>query len=86
MNQQKKNLYTDLGLFVVFFAVLASGIVLWFALPSGNASQGLSFLGLPRGDWSRVHRLSGVAMTVLVAVHLTLHWSYLRSVPRLLRH
>lgn len=85
MNRRTANLYTDLGLFVAFAFVLASALVLWFLLPSGPEARGLTVLGLPRRDWTRVHRLSGVAMTALVAVHLALHWQYLASMPTLLR-
>ncbi|WP_254765700.1 DUF4405 domain-containing protein [Salinilacihabitans rarus] len=85
MNRRTQNLSVNLLLFAAFLVVLASGVVLWQVLPGGGTSRGLDFVGLVRGDWTRVHVLASLTMTALVAVHLALHWRYVRAVPKLLR-
>jgi len=89
MKRAKLNAIVDT---VAFFALLLSvltGIIPWKVLPSGGggpragqeAAHAL-FLGLERGAWRDLHTYAGLALAALIAIHLLLHWKWIRCVPR----
>ncbi len=63
MNQVKINYFLDLGLLAVFLSAGITGIMLYF---------GISFRSI-----SNVHAWSGIALVVLVALHLALHLNWI---------
>jgi|WetSurMetagenome_2_1015567.scaffolds.fasta_scaffold745888_1 hypothetical protein len=74
----KKGLYlfSLVGILILTGLVEAvSGLVLWFALPSGIGRRGLeqSYLGLSRYTWIDIHDWVAIALIVIVMIHLILH-------------
>jgi hypothetical protein len=72
-----------LGLFEV-----VSGLVLWLVLPRGSGymggrglASGASFLW-SRDAWLDLHIWVGVALVIMVVVHLLLHWRWIVSVTK----
>lgn len=86
--QVRLNFSLDTLLFMAFFLTSLSGLVLWLALPGGGHRGGRNlffradFLGLTRHDWSDLHLWAGLAMIVILTVHLALHWRWLVCVAR----
>lgn len=86
--QTRLNFALDNLLFVAFFLVSLSGLVLWLALPGGGHRGGRNpffqadLLGLTRHHWSDLHLWAGIVMTVILTVHLTLHWNWIVCVAR----
>jgi hypothetical protein len=77
----KKSIYlfTLVGLLAISgIAETISGFVLWFALPSGGGRQSLdlTYWGLSRHTWTDIHDYVAVALIIIVAIHLLLHWKW----------
>lgn len=78
MNKSKLNYFVDLLMAIAFIITSISGLVLFFFLPEGRGRAGDTyFLGLVRHDWRLIHDWSGIAMVVLVLLHLVLHWQWI---------
>jgi nicotinamide riboside transporter PnuC len=77
---------------IAFFPLLVTavtGIIIWLYLPRGTqlAAFGTvlshqTFLGIQRQIWLDVHTYLGLVFTALVAIHLILHWSYIKRLPQ----
>jgi Domain of unknown function (DUF4405) len=77
---------------IAFFPLLiaaVTGIIIWLYLPRGLALGALgtvashqTFLGIQRQIWLDVHTYLGLLFTALVAIHLVLHWSYIKHLPQ----
>jgi hypothetical protein len=65
----RTNLLLDLILFTLFTTVLISGLAVNFFVPETADS----YL-----DWHRVHGGSGIALGVLIALHLVLHLAWIK--------
>ena len=68
----------------------ASGFILWIALPraggfhfrgSGSRAAHESF-GFTRETWLDIHDWAGIALIVILLVHLLLHWRWVVGVTR----
>jgi hypothetical protein len=85
----KKSVYllTLVGLLTLSGLIEAiSGFVLWFALPSGGGRRGLelSYLGITRHTWITIHDWVAIVLTVVVVIHLLVHWKWVLRMTRLL--
>lgn len=77
---------------ITFFPLLVTaitGIIIWLYLPRGLALGALgtiashqTFLGIQRQIWLDVHTYLGLLFTALVAIHLVLHWYYIKHLPQ----
>ena len=77
---------------IAFFPLLVTaitGIIIWLYLPRGLALGALgtiashqTFLGIQRQIWLDVHTYLGLLFTALVAIHLVLHWYYIKHLPQ----
>jgi hypothetical protein len=86
MERFERALLVNLLAFVVLIPVTISGFVLWLAVPGGHRGAGKeTFLGLTRLVWIDVHLITSIVVTLLIVGHLLFHWSYIASVPRMLR-
>ena len=70
-------------MFLLALFEVVSGFVLWFILPRGGGYRGgswsiaeASFLW-SRDTWIALHDWVGVALVVVVVLHLILHWRWI---------
>jgi hypothetical protein len=91
MKKAKFNLLIDILNFLAFLITSVSGLVLYFVLSISGFKGGRaavfknSFLGIERGLWKSAHVYVGIAMIVIVVIHLILHWNYIKNIKKLLR-
>ena len=70
-----------LALFILFFILIVlvvllavSAYLLWFEFPRGYHAD--------RATWVDIHKWTGVALAVLVIIHIVLHWKWLVQMTR----
>ena len=66
---------------------LATGLILWLALPSGHGAglgrgSGRAFAAVDRHTWVDLHNWAGMALVAVVGVHLALNWRWVREQTR----
>ncbi|MFH1561464.1 MAG: DUF4405 domain-containing protein [Patescibacteria group bacterium] len=85
MNQTQKNAIVDILAFFSGIVSALSGFILWIFLPCGTG-QGRQiasyFLGIEKHQWQSIHVYSSIALTILVLIHLVLHWSWVKKLPK----
>lgn len=64
--------------FILFSVLAITGLTNWLILPRGPGSGG-GFLILLRHFFRDVHEWIALIFIVTVAVHLVLHWRYIKS-------
>ena len=64
----------DLGLFISFLCVAVTGIL---KMPGLVQNLGMNYKSLPFNVITPLHDFSGVMMTLLVLLHLALHWHWI---------
>lgn len=79
MKRRTINYLIDMGMAVAFLLVFVSGLLKYRELL--NALVGLGIV-LPTDFLTEVHRVSGLALSILVFAHLVLHWKWLTSTTR----
>jgi uncharacterized metal-binding protein len=82
VKRRKVNFWLDLAAFAAFLVLAGSGAVLRWGLPPGRGRRlGVEplLLGWGRHDWRDLHLWVAIAFVALVAVHLVLHWSWIRA-------
>lgn len=70
------NLALDIGLLVVFVALLFAAVVVRFVFPPGPAAGGWRLWGLDYDAWSGIQFGLLAVLTGGVLVHLMFHWSW----------
>ena len=75
----RTNFWINLTTTVALAAMTGTGILQRWILPRGSSRSGLTWLGLDRHEWADVHFWLSVLLLVLIGVHLTLHWSWVRG-------
>ena len=81
MNRTKANYWVDIGLAISFFICFITGLIKWpglINLIGVSAYQTLSFRNM-----SLLHDWSGLIMSLLVLVHLVLHWRWIVAMTKL---
>jgi hypothetical protein len=78
----KFNLLMDITIFVAFVITAITGVFFWLFLPEGRGSSEMFFLGIPKSVWADVHDWAGVIMLSGAALHLTLHWKWIKCVGK----
>ena len=82
-NAAKINYWVDIIIGIAFVMVAVSGLVMFFAGPSGGYQGGRNprylrpILFFGRSTWKEVHNWSGILMMVGVLGHFLLHWNWL---------
>lgn len=73
------NYLVDVLLVLCFIVVSITGLVLYFVFVSGVPGEGrtVEFLGISKVDWQPWHNYFGLAVVILVLLHLTLHFKWL---------
>jgi hypothetical protein len=70
----------DLILYVLFCAMVGTGMLLSYRLPHGDGSSRTLFLGFGRHEWGEIHTWIGLSSVGLLVVHLFLNWQWLVKV------
>ena len=69
---------TNVTSFVLFVVLAFTGLLNWLVLPKGYQARG-SFLVSVRHFLVGVHEWIGLILIIMVAVHIMLHWTYVRN-------
>ena len=64
--------------FILFIILCSTGLLNWLVLPRGYEARG-SFLVSLRHFFITLHEWAALIFMVLIAVHIALHWSYIKS-------
>jgi hypothetical protein len=64
--------------FILFIILFSTGLLNWLVLPRGYEDRG-SFLVSLRHFFITLHEWAALIFMVLIAVHIALHWSYIKS-------
>ena len=86
MEKARLNYRIDFLLLISFIIITVSGFVLKFAFVSGEPGVGrkILFLGTTKIMWLPWHSIAGIVMTVLVLVHLVLHFNWIKAMTKTL--
>ena len=76
MNRVSLNFLIDVVAFVLFLAMAATGLVLWWILPPGTNSF-LVLWGLSRHQWGAIHAWSSIGVLTALMGHLAMHWRWI---------
>lgn len=74
MNRTFLNYFIDVGLTITFILVFFTGILKW---PGLVLWFGFSYSNFPMRAFSLIHDWSGLIMSLLVFVHIILHWNWI---------
>jgi len=88
-NRAKVNLIIDAFLLIQLMAMAGIGFLIKYILVPGeerNLLYGrdveLSFLGLTRHDWGKIHLWASISFLVLILLHIILHWKMIGCIFR----
>ena len=83
MKKATRNYLVNIVMFLLVLFEVVSGFVLWFILPQGGGYRGgrgltteASFLWT-RETWITLHDWVGVALAIVIVLHLVLHWHWI---------
>ncbi|MBA56524.1 MAG: hypothetical protein CMK89_18900 [Pseudomonadales bacterium] len=75
MKQSELTRWIDLVSFIVFVAMVSTGLVMEYSLPS--RSHGSTLLSLTRHQWGDLHYFISLCFVFLMSSHLFLHGKYI---------
>ncbi len=82
MSKGKWNFIIDAIMFVLMAAIAGLGLLIKYVLLPGTErwikygrSVDLTFWGLDRHDWGRIHLILALVLVALLALHIILHWN-----------
>jgi membrane protein implicated in regulation of membrane protease activity len=64
--------------FILFVILCSTGFINWLVLPRGYEARG-NFLVSLRHFFIALHEWAGLIFIVLIAIHIVLHWPYIKS-------
>ena len=64
--------------FVLFIILCSTGLINWLVLPRGYEGRG-NFLVSLRHFFIALHEWAGLIFMVMIAIHIVLHWPYIKS-------
>ncbi|MDD3248508.1 MAG: DUF4405 domain-containing protein [Methanosarcina sp.] len=68
----------DLVLTTLFFGIAGTGFFMYFFIPSGvQRGRYIVYMGLTKATWIWIHSRIGILMSILVVIHLILHWKWI---------
>lgn len=83
LNKQKLNYLVDLALTTLFFGVAGTGFFMYFFIPSGvPRGRYIVYMGLTKATWVWMHSRAGILMSVVIIIHLILHWKWIVCTTR----
>jgi hypothetical protein len=81
-------MWIDLALLLSFVALATTGAIMHWVLPPGSGGRlgghqaRRELLDLSRHDWGKLHFVVAGTMVLLVIVHLTMHWGWIKNCAR----
>ena len=78
------NFWVDVTSLVIMASMAVTGVVMKYAVPSGQGRRrgsGLgpeTWLGLSRHEWGDLHFYLALLLLTLIGLHLVLHWSWIK--------
>jgi hypothetical protein len=94
MDKARRNFGIDVIAFLLFVALAVSGFIMRYVLPPGSGGAGgghgrgaadhgvLTLWGLTRHDWGGIHFWISIAFLAVLALHVLLHWKWLKGIIR----
>ena len=79
MEKGKLDYIIDVGLAIAFISVAVTGIIKFIGL---YPSLGIDLKLWPLKQISTIHDWSGIAITVLVLIHLIVHWKWIIAMTK----
>ena len=73
MKKNIMNFWMDILIFVNFFGVIFTGVLL-FRFPYEASER--TILGITRYDWGDMHWMLSFIFIILICAHLVLHWNW----------
>jgi hypothetical protein len=80
MSRTVVNFLIDLTLLVSFLLVAWTSVVLRFVFPPAASARGWTLWGLTFDDWLAIQFATLCAFTLMVLLHVMLHWSWVCGV------
>ena len=74
MDRKSLNYFIDVGLLISFLLVFATGII---KFPELQQILGINRMVLPFYEITLIHDWGGLLMSILVFIHLALHWRWI---------
>lgn len=90
MRKSQFNAIVNIIGFAAFVVLAVTGLVELIFLPPGTGGRGsglgpsVTVLGLGRHGWGDIHNVAGILFLGVIALHLILHWRWIKCLPRLL--
>lgn len=81
MQRTLLNLLVDLAVAFVLLGMLVTGYVIKFPLPPGTNKDWILW-GMTRHQWGEIHFWISLVFSVLIVVHVCLHWTWIVTVVR----
>ena len=79
MRYAKINAWVDLIAFFVALASIVTGYVLRINFPFGLGKGSIDFLNLSYQSWYQFHFITSTLFVILIAVHLILHYRWIKN-------
>ena len=91
MKRSSLNFIIDLISFIDLLGLVFTGYIMKYVLPPGSGGCGRELYGgvgrkhikdlwsMTRHEWGDIHFYLAVAFVVLMAVHIILHWSWIKN-------
>jgi uncharacterized membrane protein len=84
MKNARINAWVDLAAFVAAVATCVTGYVLWAFFPLGSGRGSMSYLTISYQTWYDLHFYTSLLFVILVAIHLILHYRWIRNMRTML--
>jgi len=88
MKKTQVNFWLELSMFLCGSLLAVTGLIQRYVLPAGQGRRGAgaeTLLGWTRHDFGDLHFYVATVLVVLLAVHIVLHWSWIKCRFRELR-
>jgi len=85
-----QNAIVDILALITFLPMALSGLILFLYWPTGsrgfqggrNILYSGDAIGLSHQNWVNIHNLSSLLFTILIVIHLILHWYFFRTMKK----
>lgn len=78
------NAWINLTAFLAALASIVTGYVLWIYFPLGSNRGSMDFLNISYQSWYDLHFYTSTLFVILVAIHLILHYRWIRNMRSML--